>query len=700
MADASMSTPGSLLRDIGETLFKHNNPSLKEIGVGIKMGTPWAHGFAEYYVTKSGKVFVVIGTKPDASGFDASPSLVLHEFGHAIGETELVSAPRSVQAAIRDEYEKWVSGFLGPITHRDVMNRSAIEKKPMREAAAKGGLNKPIGSPEYHASFDEWFADQVAKWGTTDSRPMGLIEKFFKGVADKIRALFGKYDKYLPEKSVSEFMDSLAKRGKWGEPEVQTSETVAPSEIVPEAKPVALRSSAKPGSIVALKSTDGSVRGRWRVLRKIAGGYLIHPENGVGDVTKYMGEVVHLEEPPPKDLTTYEGLKSDQSITKGEDGVHYFNNKGDARPLSKTQEAVLSVVDRSISKFEDPGEHHKAMTAVAHSLTSDPITTKGVLVAVPTGTPDKPAFTLAMTDGDARGGTAGNHQIKLVQNSVTESLYKALGLDKPTGMGETYHPAPEKAPREQLIPIGDMPVGTRKWNEYKRSKAAISFGVPDPNAAGRPTKKIPEQGSLRPDERIDAVAADKSDQYVDIPHPTVKDKYGRPTSVRIYPAARGRIRLQVSPTTRGVASSMPHIEPQVKVIEVDKASGAVLVETTSSHKLYTQGGRDVYLPEGSRFVLSEGRSMENPFSQRMEGNTIDRDALVNMSTVKNGKEFKFNNRSATKYGEKIGKGQRQMEAESVVSSKSAEPEVRTSESKKVWDSMVESTKEARERGCD
>jgi hypothetical protein len=47
----------------------------------------------------------------------------------------------------------------------------------------------PPEEREYWLGFDEWFAEQVARWATTSERPLSVIDKFFKRVGDRIRAI-------------------------------------------------------------------------------------------------------------------------------------------------------------------------------------------------------------------------------------------------------------------------------------------------------------------------------------------------------------------------------------------------------------------------------------------------------------------------------------------------------------------------------
>ena len=43
---------------------------------------------------------------------------------------------------------------------------------------------------QYWTGFEEWFAEQVARWGTSDQNAVTTVERFFKSLADTLKAIF------------------------------------------------------------------------------------------------------------------------------------------------------------------------------------------------------------------------------------------------------------------------------------------------------------------------------------------------------------------------------------------------------------------------------------------------------------------------------------------------------------------------------
>jgi hypothetical protein len=74
-------------------------------------------------------------------------------------------------------------------------------------------------SKDYFLGFEEWYAEQVAKYMQTDAKPIGVVGTFFKRLANKIKQMLGKFWKMqgreagLPSDAVKAFLDD-----RWGMP--------------------------------------------------------------------------------------------------------------------------------------------------------------------------------------------------------------------------------------------------------------------------------------------------------------------------------------------------------------------------------------------------------------------------------------------------------------------------------------------------
>lgn len=133
-----------------------------------------------------------------------------HELGHLIQRVSYDTAPTSVQKEIRAEYEQWLGETKGK-TARELIQ--ALRNRETAAAHVESVADTVMASEltSYWTSFSEWFADNVSKWATTDERPVSVVEKFFKSVADKLRALVATVTgrDFAPAKTVASFLDKM-----------------------------------------------------------------------------------------------------------------------------------------------------------------------------------------------------------------------------------------------------------------------------------------------------------------------------------------------------------------------------------------------------------------------------------------------------------------------------------------------------------
>jgi hypothetical protein len=64
----------------------------------------------------------------------------------------------------------------------------------------------------YWTSFHEWYADQVSRWATTSAKPLTVVEKFFKRLADALKSFYAKLrnQKYLPNETFKQYLDKVS----------------------------------------------------------------------------------------------------------------------------------------------------------------------------------------------------------------------------------------------------------------------------------------------------------------------------------------------------------------------------------------------------------------------------------------------------------------------------------------------------------
>ena len=165
---------------------------------------------------------------------------IAHELGHLIQRVSYDNASSDVKAAIKTEYEQWLQTTKGASAKEVIESLRNRETAESHAATVGKEVEAKLLSP-YWTSFSEWFADNVSKWATTDERPVSVVEKFFKSVADKLRALVAAVtgQRFAPAKSVAEFLNNMgpAKPVVWSgtvDTTAQPSRAVSPTEGIAE----------------------------------------------------------------------------------------------------------------------------------------------------------------------------------------------------------------------------------------------------------------------------------------------------------------------------------------------------------------------------------------------------------------------------------------------------------------------------------
>jgi len=169
-------------------------------------------------------------------------TILTHEFGHIIEKELLNKAPEATKKAIMDAWKREMTE-----------KRPRSKEQEVREAYAAGNGEGVISrakeelkgrTPDYSSmakytrKFDEWFANQVSKFLTTDKAATSIVDKFFKGIADQWKAL---YEKFTGRKSANkEVADFLRKQGKFFDeiaPELrETESTPSLLDVISETK--------------------------------------------------------------------------------------------------------------------------------------------------------------------------------------------------------------------------------------------------------------------------------------------------------------------------------------------------------------------------------------------------------------------------------------------------------------------------------
>jgi hypothetical protein len=135
---------------------------------------------------------------------------IAHELGHVHELQVFNNANPEVRKAIIKDFNKWFD------SQKNMSVKELVDTLRPKVTARQTEMVNPTGKATdleaYWRNFPEWYADQVARWATTSDKPLTVVEKFFKRLADALKKFYKtlKGQKYLPAQSMKEFLDNIA----------------------------------------------------------------------------------------------------------------------------------------------------------------------------------------------------------------------------------------------------------------------------------------------------------------------------------------------------------------------------------------------------------------------------------------------------------------------------------------------------------
>lgn len=193
---------------------------------------------------------------------------VAHELGHVFEKAAYRKADKKTRDAIQTAYNKWYQENKGG-SAKDLIENTRLFQTS-QELTKQLPLNTKATDLQiysYLTSFNEWFADQVGRWATTNEQPLTLVDKFFKTVADAYRAIVNSLSGRLAaDPSVVEFINSYA-NGQYKNPLQPSNGDISSSANAALAPMAEIQATVgTPGAIAAVnKATRDYITGplRW-----------------------------------------------------------------------------------------------------------------------------------------------------------------------------------------------------------------------------------------------------------------------------------------------------------------------------------------------------------------------------------------------------------------------------------------------------
>ena len=105
---------------------------------------------------------------------------IAHELGHIHEKEAFNNAAPETQKALKDAFDKWFA------ENKPKTSKEYVESLRAYETGKRTRIPNPnepaVRVPNfrsYWGSFAEWYADNMAKWATSNEKPLTVVDKFF-----------------------------------------------------------------------------------------------------------------------------------------------------------------------------------------------------------------------------------------------------------------------------------------------------------------------------------------------------------------------------------------------------------------------------------------------------------------------------------------------------------------------------------------
>jgi len=134
--------------------------------------------------------------------------MLAHEMGHIHQALVFDNASREEQQALKDAHNKWLK------ENYPKNAKEYIEAMRGRASARVMGASEDMPSAKldmYWRLFDEWYADQTARWALSADRPVTIVEKFFSRLGKALRDFYNslRAKKYLPDETFAQYIEKV-----------------------------------------------------------------------------------------------------------------------------------------------------------------------------------------------------------------------------------------------------------------------------------------------------------------------------------------------------------------------------------------------------------------------------------------------------------------------------------------------------------
>jgi hypothetical protein len=163
--------------------------------------------------------------------------VALHEFGHFHDFNKFIHSPEATKDAIKDAWWKAI-GEKGPrprpldrgveVEGENFKGMTVTQIRPLTDPDALGNHIPTDQWRKYSASFSEWYADQVSMWISKNAEPTGVVERFFKNIAQFWKDMYARITGHQP---INAEVDAFMK-GQWKPTAMDVTRTLVEPTMV------------------------------------------------------------------------------------------------------------------------------------------------------------------------------------------------------------------------------------------------------------------------------------------------------------------------------------------------------------------------------------------------------------------------------------------------------------------------------------
>jgi len=157
----------------------------------------------------NGDHYIALRIRPRSS---ANLETLAHEIGHILEKDEWKNTDSATKSAVMAAFDNWSVSNKGTSAsqHIEALRPHTTGRMDAMDVARRAPNMKSEELRPYWKSFNEWFADQVARWATSSERPVSVVEKFFARIGAALRGLYSSVSgrKYLPTDAMKAFLDA------------------------------------------------------------------------------------------------------------------------------------------------------------------------------------------------------------------------------------------------------------------------------------------------------------------------------------------------------------------------------------------------------------------------------------------------------------------------------------------------------------